>query len=63
MSIILTKEAKNITALTMEERISSPTWDEMDRTWDESTSTWDRQSTLFENETKNIVSLTLEPRI
>lgn len=61
MTIELTKEAKNNLGMTMEDRVTSPTFDESVITFDESLpETFDSQSTLFAKEAKNNLGLTLE---
>lgn len=61
--MLLTQENKNVSSLTLEGRVTSPTWDETTQTWDEMTETWDTQGTLWTEEAKNPVTLTLEPKL
>jgi len=63
MTVALILENKNTTPLSMENRITSPTWDDTEKTWDEMDETWDSQGTpLFDLESKNTLTLTLETK-
>jgi len=59
----LTLESKNSITLTQENRITSPSIEEMDVEFEDVDESFESQGTVFNLESKNNINLTLESKI